>query len=232
MRSSLLSQAYIYSDVFGNSSSIWFKLGADWCQNNVSARWARGEDIHDATRRLYLGRSGKQGVSSNKVPYRLKQSPRQWYKQFDSFMIKAKYNRCEYDSCIYFKQNDDLTYLLLYLDDMLIAVRNKIQIQKLKAEIKKEFDMKNLGEAKKILGMEISWDRLRQNLAISRELYSQGVREIQHGRRKTSHHFFSRSLQIILQAVSTITRRGGGDVSVPYASAIGSLMNGMVCTRP
>ena len=71
-------------------------------------------------------------------------------------MIKAKYNRCEYDSCIYFKQNDDLTYLLLYLDDMLIAVRNKIQIQKLKAEIKKEFDMKNLGEAKKILGMEIS----------------------------------------------------------------------------
>jgi len=23
----------------------------------------------------------------------LKQSPRQWYKQFDSFMIKARYNR-------------------------------------------------------------------------------------------------------------------------------------------
>ena len=71
-------------------------------------------------------------------------------------MIKARYNRCEYDSCIYFKQNDDLTYLLLYLDDMLIAVRNKIQIQKLKAELKKEFDMKNLGEAKKILGIEIT----------------------------------------------------------------------------
>ena len=33
--------------------------------------------------------------------YLLKQSPRQWYKQFGSFMIKARYNRCEYDNCVY-----------------------------------------------------------------------------------------------------------------------------------
>jgi len=35
-------------------------------------------------------------------------------------MIKVKYNRCEYDSFVYFKQNNDLTYLLLYVDDMLM----------------------------------------------------------------------------------------------------------------
>jgi len=71
-------------------------------------------------------------------------------------MIKARYNRCEHDSCVFFKQSDDLTYLLLYVDDMLIAVKNKIHIQKLKAQLKKEFDMKNLGESKKILGIEIT----------------------------------------------------------------------------
>ena len=74
-------------------------------------------------------------------------------------MIKARFNRCEYDSCIYFKQSDDPIYLLLYVDDMLIAARNKTHVQKRKAQIKKEFDMKNLGEAKKILGMEITRDR-------------------------------------------------------------------------
>jgi len=74
-------------------------------------------------------------------------------------LIKAKYNRCEYDSCIYFKQSDDPTYLLLYVDDMLIAARNKIHVQKFKAQLKKEFDMKDLGEAKKILGMKITRDR-------------------------------------------------------------------------
>jgi len=42
---------------------------------------------------------------------------------------------------------------------MLIAVRNKTYIQKLKAQLKKEFDMKDLVEVKKILGMEITRDR-------------------------------------------------------------------------
>jgi len=52
-------------------------------------------------------------------------------------MIKANYTRCEYDNCIYFKQrNDDLTYLLLYVDGMLIAARNKTHIQKFKAQLK------------------------------------------------------------------------------------------------
>jgi len=48
-------------------------------------------------------------------------------------MIKTNYTRCEYDICVYFKQcNDDLTYLLFYVDDMLIVVRNKTHIQSLK----------------------------------------------------------------------------------------------------
>jgi len=74
-------------------------------------------------------------------------------------MIKIRYNRCEYDSCVYFKQSDDLTYLLLYVDDILIAAKNKTHVQKLKAQLKKKFNMKDLGEAKKILGIEITRDR-------------------------------------------------------------------------
>ena len=54
------------------------------------------------------------------------------------------------------KYNDDLTYFLLYVDDILIATRNKTHIQNLKAHLKTEFDIKDLGEAKKILGMEIN----------------------------------------------------------------------------
>jgi len=69
--------------------------------------------------------------------YGLKQSPKQWYKRFYSFMIKAKYNRCEYDSCIYFKQSDDPTYLLLYVDDMLTAARNKTHFRILNLSSKK-----------------------------------------------------------------------------------------------
>jgi len=101
--------------------------------------------------------------------YGLKQSPSQWCKLFDSFMIKVKYNRCEYDSYVYFKQDNDPTYLLLYVDDMLIAARNKIHVQKLKVQLKKEFDMKDLGEAKKILRMKITRDRGSGRLWLSQE---------------------------------------------------------------
>jgi len=87
------------------------------------------------------------------------------------FHDQDQYNRCEYDSRVYFKQSDDLTYLLLYVDDMLIPTRNKTHAQKIKAQLKKKFDMKDLREAKKILGMEITRDRDSGRLWLSQENY-------------------------------------------------------------
>ena len=77
--------------------------------------------------------------------YGLKQSPRQWYKRFDSFMIKANFTRCEYDSCVYYKLAKGPTYLLLYVDDTLIAAKDKAHIGEIKSQLKLEFDMKDLG---------------------------------------------------------------------------------------
>jgi len=71
----------------------------------------------------------------------------------------------------FFKQSDNLTYLLLYVNAMLIAARNKIHVQKLKTQLKKEFDIKDLGEAKKILGMEITRNRGSGRLWQSLENY-------------------------------------------------------------
>ena len=39
--------------------------------------------------------------------YELKQSPKQWYKRFDSYMIRIGYKRCEYDCCFSIKSLDD-----------------------------------------------------------------------------------------------------------------------------
>ena len=82
------------------------------------------------------------------------------------------------NSCVYFKQNDDPTYSLLHMDDLLIVARNKAHIQKLKAQLKKEFDMKNLEEGKKILGMKITRDRGTGRLWLSKENYVLKILEI------------------------------------------------------
>ena len=94
--------------------------------------------------------------------YGLKLSPRQWYKRFDSFIISHDFKRSSFDSCVYFKRCNDesLLYLLLYVDDMLIATKSKEEIRIVKAHLNNEFEMKDLGAAKKILGMEIMRDRV------------------------------------------------------------------------
>ena len=107
----------------------------------------------------------------NKSLYGLKQSPRQWYKRFDQFMIGQNYTRSNFDHCVYFRKLHDgsFIYLLLYVDDMLIASRNQGEICSLKAQLSKEFEMKDLGEAKKILGMEIVRDRQRGTLCLTQK---------------------------------------------------------------
>ena len=92
--------------------------------------------------------------------YGLKQSPRQLYKRFDSFMISHDFKRDSFDSCVYFKKCNDesFLYMLLYVDDMLITTRSKENIRSVKAKLNNKFEMKDLGVAKKIIGIEIMRD--------------------------------------------------------------------------
>ncbi|PKI75297.1 hypothetical protein CRG98_004337 [Punica granatum] len=104
-----------------------------------------------------------------KFLYGLKQSPRQWYMKFNSFMISIGFMRSKYDNCVYLQRLVDgsFIYLLLYVDDMLIAAKDKSKISMLKAKLHSEFEMKDLRVAKKILGMEISRDRSSSRLFFS-----------------------------------------------------------------
>ena len=66
--------------------------------------------------------------------YGLKQSLRQWYMRFDNHMQKLNFQRCNVNCCVYFKRvnEGDLLYLILYVDDMLLACRDMKQIELLK----------------------------------------------------------------------------------------------------
>ncbi|KAK1694874.1 hypothetical protein QYE76_011571 [Lolium multiflorum] len=66
----------------------------------------------------------------------LKQSPRQWYERSP-------------------------IYLQLYVDDMLIAAKSKKEITTLKSQLSSEFEMKDLGAAKKILVKEMFHERTK-----------------------------------------------------------------------
>ena len=66
--------------------------------------------------------------------YGLKQSSRQWYRRFDEFLLKTDFVRSGYDSCVYILKNGEKVtlYLLLYVDDILMASSSKDEIMKLR----------------------------------------------------------------------------------------------------
>jgi hypothetical protein len=88
--------------------------------------------------------------------YGLKQSSRQQYKRFVLFIISHSFQRLQNDSCVYLKfVNGSPTYLLLYVYHIMIATKNMKEVDALKPQLSSEFDMKDLGAAKKLRGMEI-----------------------------------------------------------------------------
>ena len=66
-------------------------------------------------------------------------------------------------------------YLLLYVDDMFIAFKSRSAIDLLKKDLFFEFEMKDLGEAKKVLGMEIESDRRSDKVSLIQKGYLQKV---------------------------------------------------------
>ncbi|KAE8686551.1 cytochrome P450 71A9-like [Hibiscus syriacus] len=167
--------------------------------------------------------------------YGLKQSPRQWYKRFDSYMIKIGYNRCEYDCCVYVKSLDDgsFIFLLLYVDDMLIAAKNMDDVIGLKTLLSQEFDMKDLGAAKKILGMEICRDRDSRKLRLSQRGYVEKMLErFAMSSAKPVSTPLANHFKLSSEQCPKTDKEAEDMAKVPYSNAVGCLMYAMVCTRP
>ena len=164
--------------------------------------------------------------------YGLKQAPQQWYNKFDNFMKRAEFGRCEANLYCYFKRlEDSYVILLLYVDDMLIAGANLHEIDELKKKLSEEFAMKDLGAAKQILGMRIK--RTRESIELSQEEYVKKVlqRFNMEDARSVSSPLASHFKLSKQQSPVTEDELAYMD-KIPYASAIGSLMYAMVCTRP
>ena len=92
-------------------------------------------------------------------------------------MMRIGYSKCEFDCCVYVKECEDGSQiiLMLYVDDMLIAPKNLLLRLRLKTLLSKEFDMKDFGAAKKILGMEIHWDPEKVRLWLTERSYLEKI---------------------------------------------------------
>ena len=86
------------------------------------------------------------GCRLKKSIYGLKQASRQWYLKFDERKFGFKEN--EEDNCIYAKfKNGKFIFLILYVDDILLASSDVDLLLETKKFLSLKFDMKDLVEA-------------------------------------------------------------------------------------
>ncbi|KAM2897932.1 hypothetical protein COP2_007520 [Malus domestica] len=235
----------IFSPVVKNSSirillALVVQFDLELVQMDVKTAFLHGnlsEEIYISQPEGYEEK-GKENLvcKLNKSLYGLKQSPRQWYLRFDKVMKDFGYTRSQYDHCVYHKKarGGTYVYLLIYVDDMLIASSDRTEISKLKTQMQNEFEMKDLGEAKKILGMEITRDRkkwlvcLVQKQYLEKLLHKFGILdETKPVNTPLAPHF-----KLSTQLCPNCDKERTKIKDVPYSSLVGGLMYAMVCTRP
>ena len=104
----------------------------------------------------------------NKSIYGLKQAFRQWYYKFHQVIISSGFEMNMIDDCIYHKFNGSKhIYLVLYVDDILLATNNTCMLHETKRFLSNKFEMKDLSDASFVLGIQIHWDRFRGILGLS-----------------------------------------------------------------
>jgi hypothetical protein len=97
------------------------------------------------------------GCHLTKSIYGLKQASRPWYLKFDETIKKFRFKENEEDNCIYAKfKNGKFIFLVLYVDDILLASSDVHLLLETKSFLSSHFDMKDLGESSYVLGIEIN----------------------------------------------------------------------------
>jgi transposase InsO family protein len=161
--------------------------------------------------------------------YGLKQAGRAWNKKMDAALIELGLRPTLSDSCVYvIRQGSSVLFLLVYVDDLLLVSNDMSQLESVKAALHSRFEMKDMGEAEFILGVQIRRDRAKRQLYLSQAEYVRTVLErfdMQDCKPAASPMATGAKL-LKTESDSECAR------NVPYASAVGALMYLALVTRP
>src|SRR4051812_28902051 len=165
--------------------------------------------------------------------YGLKQASRSWNIRFKKVVKSFGFIENEKETCVFKKfSGSSIVFLILYVDDILLIGNDIPMLEAVKDSLKNSFSMKDLGEATYILGIKIYRDRLRRLIGLSQSTYIDKVlkrfnmHEAKKGFLPASH-----GIKLSKTRCPSTTDERESMSMIPYASAIGSIMYTMICTR-
>ena len=106
-----------------------------------------------------------------KALYGLKQSPRTWFDRFAKAVKSAGYTQCQSDHTMFVRRSDTrkIVVLIVYVDDIIITGNDTHEINQLKQRLASEFELKDLGNLRYFLGMEVA--RSEKGIVLSQRKY-------------------------------------------------------------
>ncbi|RVW70673.1 Retrovirus-related Pol polyprotein from transposon RE1 [Vitis vinifera] len=107
----------------------------------------------------------------HKSLYGLKQASRQWFAKFSTAIQAAGFVQSKADYSLFtYRKDKSFTALLIYVDDILITGNDVNAIVALKQFLHSHFRIKDLGDLKYFLGIEVS--RSKKGISISQRKYT------------------------------------------------------------
>lgn len=163
----------------------------------------------------------------NKSLYGLKQSARCWFERFDGVLKEHGFRNSLVDRCLYFLDRGNIhvnIYVVLYVDDLLIATADKKTMINFKIYLMNHFKMKDLNEVTLFLGIRVN--RQKGQITLDQSLYLQTV--------------LNKFNMADCKAVNTplpsklnyTDLNSDKNIDAPCRNLIGCLMYVMLCTRP
>ncbi|KAK8680627.1 hypothetical protein V6N13_109567 [Hibiscus sabdariffa] len=166
--------------------------------------------------------------------YGLKQASRSWNLCFNEATKEFGFIKNEDEPCVYKKISRSIvSFLILYVDDILIIGDDIPTLQSIKTWLSSCFFMKDLGEATYILGVKIYRDRSRRLLGLSQNTYIDKVlKRFSMEESKRGFLPMRHGISLSKEMCPSTPQESERMIQIPYASAIGSIMYAMICTRP
>lgn len=169
---------------------------------------------------------GNQVCELNRALYGLKQAGRQWHEKLTSVLKEAGLLPTHSDPCMYTDKNE-MTFVLVYVDDLLIATKDRLKEKQIIQILSNRFKIKNLGQPKFCLGIEIN--KTRGSTHLTQSSY---IRELLEKFNMIDCKPVSTPLAVGTNLHEFQMDEKDSEPKPPYRALVGALMYLAVATRP
>ena len=108
--------------------------------------------------------------------YGLRQSPKNWFSTMDVELAIIGFRPLKSDPCVYvYEDETGFVVLTLYVNDILFLSASKPLLNKLKKKLMNRFEMSDMGDVSRMLGMNVTRDREKGTITTNQKDYTEDV---------------------------------------------------------